>query len=112
VVDEALTGFLDVYNPAVRALRAKLPFLLLPTFTFRVWLGGLVAAVALLFTLSPAACADAAWMHPVAVIVGVVMAGNGLLHMGASAYRRQLLPGTYSAPLLLAAALYLLRAVL
>jgi len=35
VVDEALTDFLSVYNPIVRAVRARLPFLPLPTFTFR-----------------------------------------------------------------------------
>jgi hypothetical protein len=40
VADEALTDFLSVYNPAVRAIRARFPFLPLPTFTFRVWLTG------------------------------------------------------------------------
>src|SRR5256885_3873849 len=42
VADEALTDFLSVYNPAVRAIRARFPFLPLPTFTFPVWLGGLI----------------------------------------------------------------------
>src|SRR5256886_14787310 len=55
VVDEALTDFLSVYNPAVRAIRARFPFLPLPTFTFPVWLGGLVAVTAFLFPLAPAA---------------------------------------------------------
>jgi hypothetical protein len=37
VTDEALTGFLAVYNPTVLALRAKLPFFPMPTFEFREW---------------------------------------------------------------------------
>lgn len=52
VVDEALTDFLSVYNPAVRAIRERLPFLPLPTFTFEVWLTGLIVAV-LALTVSP-----------------------------------------------------------
>jgi hypothetical protein len=48
VVDEALTDFLSVYNPAVGAIRQKLPFLPLPTFTFGIWLTGLIIAVIIL----------------------------------------------------------------
>ena len=46
VTDEATTDFLSVYNPAVRAIRARLPFLPLPTFTFGVWLAGLILGLA------------------------------------------------------------------
>ena len=48
VADEALTDFLSVYNPAVRAIRSRFPFLPLPTFTFPVWLGGLITVTVLL----------------------------------------------------------------
>lgn len=111
VSDEALTDFLSVYNPAVRAIRAQFPFLPLPTFTFPVWLGGLVAVTLLLFALSPAAFHEAPALRPAAYVFGIVMAGNGLLHIGGSVYLRKLMPGTYSAPLILAAAIYLLLAV-
>jgi hypothetical protein len=111
VADEALTDFLSVYNPAVRAIRARLPFLPLPTFTFRVWLSGLVLAVVVLASLTPFAFRGAAWMRPIAYAFGIVMAGNGLLHLAGSAYTRKVIPGTYSAPLLLAAAVYLLASV-
>ena len=112
VVDEALTDFLSVYNPMVRAVRARFPFLPLPTFTFRVWLSGLVLAIVVLASLTPFAYRGAAWMRPVAFAFGVVMAGNGLLHLFGSAYTRKVMPGTYSAPLILAAALYLLASVM
>jgi hypothetical protein len=111
VVDEALTDFLSVYNPMVRAVRARFPFLPLPTFTFRLWLTGLVLAVVVLASLTPFAFRGAAWMRPVAYGFGIVMAGNGLLHLAGSAYSRKVMPGTYSAPLILGAAIYLLVSV-
>jgi len=39
------------------------------------------------------------------------MVGNGLLHLAGSVYLRKAMPGVYSAPLLLAAAVYLLVSV-
>jgi len=112
VMDEALTDFLSVYNPMVRAVRARFPFLPLPTFIFRVWLSGLVLAIVVLASLTPFAYRGAAWMRPVAFAFGIVMAGNGLLHLFGSSYTRKVMPGTYSAPLILAAALYLLASVM
>ncbi len=111
VADEALTGFLSVYNSAVRAIRARFPFLPLPTFTFRVWLGGLIAVTLLLFALAPAAFRGAPGLRPAACVFGIVMAGNGLLHLIGSLYLRKVMPGTYSAPLILAGAVYLLVSV-
>jgi hypothetical protein len=108
VADEALTGFLAVYNPAVRAIRQRVRFLPLPTFTLRSWLGGLVVAVIGLASLSPFAFAGAAWMAVPASAVAIVMLGNGVLHIGASIYRRRVMPGVYSAPLLIGAAVWLL----
>ena len=112
VADEALTDFLSVYNPAVRALRARFPLLPLPTFTFRVWLGGLIAATLLLCALAPAAFHGAPGLRPGAYVFGIVMAVNGLLHLGGSLYMRKAMPGVYSAPLILVAAIYLLGVVL
>jgi hypothetical protein len=53
VLDEALTGFLDVYNPIVRSARARFGWFPMPEFTFDVWLVGLCVLVALLFAISP-----------------------------------------------------------
>jgi hypothetical protein len=111
VADEAWTGFLSVYNPAVRAIRERMPFLPLPTFTFRIWLAGLVVAVIGLASLSPFAFAGAAWMAAPASAVAIVMLGNGALHIGASIVRRRLMPGVASAPLLIAAAAWVLWSI-
>jgi hypothetical protein len=111
VADEAAHDFLSVYNPAVRAIRARLPFLPLPTFGFPAWLGGLIAGIVLLLLLSPLAFAAdynvriIAW--PLAAIVGI---GNGLLHIAASLFKSRWMPGVMSAPLLIAAAVWLLAA--
>jgi len=111
VVDEARTDFLSVYNPAVLAIRARFPFLPLPTFTFPYWLGGLITVTVFLFALAPAAFRGEPGMRPAAYIFGIVMAGNGLLHLGGSVYMRKAMPGVYSAPIILAAAIYLLASV-
>jgi hypothetical protein len=108
VVDEALTDFLSVYNPTVKALRQRWRFLPLPTFSFRVWLGGLIVALIFLFALSPFAFSVAKWLAPFAYFFAAFMIVNGLQHIVASVYMRKLMPGTYSAPLLLICAAYLL----
>ena len=111
VVDEALTHFLDVYNPTVRAIRARLPWVPLPIFTYRVWLAGLIVAVLTLGALSPFAWAQAVWIRPLAFVFALIMLGNGLLHLGAALYRRRTVPGVFSAPLLVAGAIYLLAVI-
>jgi hypothetical protein len=109
VTDEAATGFLDFYNPAARAVRARLPFLPLPTFTFGVWLAGLALGVAVLLVLSPRAFRGSRWIARVALPLSVLMLANGLGHIGASFYLGRLAPGVYSAPLLLVASVWLFR---
>lgn len=111
VADEARTDFLSVYNTTARAIRARFPFLLIPTFTFRVWLTGLVVAVLVLASLTPVAFRGAPGLRPVAYVFGIVMAGNGVLHLVGSAYMRRAMPGVYSAPIILAAAGYLLASI-
>ena len=111
VADEALNGFLSLYNPIVTAAREKLPFLPFPTFRFPVWLGGLIFAVVVLLFLSRFAFRGSRWMRPLSYFIGIVMLFNGLLHFVGSVYMDRPMPGVYSSPLLLACAIYLLWAV-
>jgi hypothetical protein len=108
VADEALTDFLSVYNPAVLAIRRRLPFVPLPTFSFRLWLTGLVLGTFLLLGLTPFAARAAAWMAPVSYAFAALMIGNGLLHLAGSLISRRWLPGAISSPVLVAAAVCLL----
>ncbi len=109
VMDEAATGFLAFYNPLVRSLRARLPFLPLPTFTFGLWLAGLALGVALLLVLARPAFRGSRWIVRAALPLAVLMFANGLGHIAASFFLGRLAPGVYSAPLLLAASAWLWR---
>ena len=63
VPDEATHNFLASYNPGVLAIRARFPFLPLPTFTFGVWLSLLIAGITLLLCLSPLAFRGSRWLR-------------------------------------------------
>jgi len=110
VVDEATTGFLAVYNPTVEAIRARVPWLPLPTFTFRVWLRLLIVAVSLLLGLSVFAFRGARWLRPLAYAFAVVMLVNGTVHTVGTLYMKRAMPGVYSSPLLFAGSIWLLVA--
>ncbi len=108
VADEALTDFLSVYNTAVQAIRAKIPYLPLPSFTLDVWLAGLIFGIMLLFSLTPFVFRGSRWMAPLSYVFGALMLGNGLLHIAGSIYSARLMPGVYSAPLLVGCSVSLL----
>ncbi|PYT65129.1 MAG: hypothetical protein DMG39_30095 [Acidobacteria bacterium] len=109
VTDEAMHDFLSTYNPSVRAIRARLSFLPLPMFSFRIWLALLTAGIFFLLCLSPFAFRRDSWLRtvsrPLAILVGVL---NATLHVGSSVYFHRWIPGVYSSPFLLFAAIYLL----
>ncbi len=108
VTDEAITGFLSVYNPTVLRIREALPFVPLPTFTFQVWIGGLATGVVLLLFLTPCAARKVSWLRPVALVLAAFMVLNALGHFGGSVALGYVMPGAYSSLLLLAAAINLL----
>ncbi len=108
VADEALTDFLSVYNPIAQTVRAQLPWLPLPTFTFESWLTGLIFGIGILFCLSPFAFLGSRGMRPLYFFLGFAMTDNAFGHILGSISLGRPMPGAYSSPLLLAAALWLL----
>ncbi|MBV9075796.1 MAG: hypothetical protein JOZ10_19400 [Acidobacteria bacterium] len=117
VTDEALTGFLSVYNPTVVAMHAKLGFWPMPTFTFREWLAGLSLGIAVLAMLSPFAFRNARWLRPLFYFCAVVLAilnaightlGTILGHTVESVRFARPAPGLYSSPLLFLAGCFAL----
>ncbi len=108
VLDEAANDFLSVWNPAAERVRQVVPLLPLPTFTYPVWLGGLVLAVVVLLFMSRFAFRGRRWMAPLSYGFALLMMGNGLGHLTFSIAGARLMPGVYSSPLLLAAAVHLL----
>ena len=108
VVDEATNDFLRWYNPNVLAIRARVPWLPIPTFSFAVWISGLTIAVLALAALTPVVRRGRRWVVPLAYLFGVVHTANALWHLSASVAGNWFAPGVYSSPVLLAAALWLL----
>jgi hypothetical protein len=108
VADEALTGFLEWYNPSVRALREQYPLLPLPAFTFDVWVSLLIFAIVMLIASSFFVWKGRWAMRPISYIFAAFMLVNGLLHIAWSLYMRGFMPGVYSSPLLIAASIALI----
>jgi Protein of unknown function with HXXEE motif len=109
VVDEAANDFLSYYNPNVLALRARVPWLRLPTFEYGEWLAGLMTAVALLAVASMLIRGYSRGMAVAALVFGGLMLLNGVLHLAVSAYLGRLMPGAWSSPLLILTSAWLLR---
>ncbi len=109
VIDEALTDFLDFYNPLVLSIRSRVPWFPMPTFTFGIWLAGLAALVFLLALLGPAVRRGAAGTQLASWVLSGIMFLNGLGHLGGSLYFGRWLPGATSAPLLLIGSIVLAR---
>lgn len=113
VADEALHDFLSVYNPSVLAIRTRLPFLPLPTFTFREWISGLTAGILILLLLTLVARKGTRWIRFVAVVLGLLVGiANGMGHVATSIYARRLMPGVISAPLIIVLGAWLIREAL
>jgi hypothetical protein len=116
VTDETLTGFLSVYNPTVLALRARFAFVPLLTFSFGLWLSGLIAGIVLMLLVAPVVFRGSIWIRPVFYILAVIMVINALGHITGTILGHTVnsvrfprpMPGFYSSPLLLAASLYAL----
>lgn len=110
VADEALTGLLPLYNQIVDSMRGSLAWVPFPTFTFSVWISGLILPVFFLFALSPLVFKGHALLRPVAYILSVIMIVNAIGHVAASLYWSIWAPGVYSSPVLFLAAMMLLIA--
>jgi hypothetical protein len=108
VADEALNDFLPLYNQMVEHVRTRYRWFPFPAFTFRLWLGGLIALVVVLLSLSPLVFSGRRWLLGVAYFLGVVMVANAAGHAVGSLYWGTWMPGVYSSPVLFAAAVALL----
>jgi hypothetical protein len=115
VADEALTGFLNVYNPTVVAMRDRLGWFPMPTFEYREWLVGLIVANLILLALTPFAFRNARGLRLLAYFYAGIMLLNGMGHtiftvLGRTAASVQFprpAPGFYSSPFLLITSIYL-----
>ena len=79
----------------------------MPTFTFEVWITGLILAVLVLLVLSPLAFRGSKGVRWTAYVFSVLMFLNGTGHIVGSLYMRDWMPGVYSSPILMAASVWL-----
>ena len=119
VIDEAATGFLDVYNPTVRALRDRLGWFPMPEFRFDVWATGLAALVLGLALVTPLIDRRLLAVRVATFAFASLMVLNGAGHITGTIAGRTVatvrferpMPGTWSSPLLIGAAvLFIVRA--
>ena len=116
VADEALNGFLYIYNPTVIALREKLGWWPMPTFTFEIWVAALVTGIGILAALTPFAFRNSGWTRPIIYFCALLCIGNALVHTIATILGRTVsavhfsrpAPGFISSPILLFAGVYAL----
>lgn len=116
VADEALNGFLFIYNPTVTALRERLGWWPMPTFTFEGWLTALAVGILLLTALTPFAFLNARWLRPIFYVSAVVLIANAFAHTLATIFGRTVstvhfsrpAPGFLTSPVLLFAGIYAL----
>lgn len=119
VYDEARNGFLEIYNPTVSRLRARFPFLRFPVFSFRTWIIQLVSSIVVAVLLTPLSVHDPDLFRPIATIVAGAMILNGLSHLAGTLVGHTFrdirisrpMPGTYSSPALIGAAIWVLIAL-
>ena len=106
MTDESLTDFFSVYNSAVLAIRERFPVLKAADI-YISWILGLSAAYALV-RAGASSLSGLAVARTSGDAVSVLMIGNALGHIGSSVFMGRLMPGVYSSPVLLVAALFTL----
>ena len=101
VLDEAMSDFLPFYNQSVINLREQLGFFPAPTFSFSIWLGGLIIAIILLYLMTYIVVRGSRFIRVFTIIFAVLMIFNGLGHLLGSLYYGRILPGMWSSPFLI-----------
>jgi len=106
--EESMTGFLPFYTQSVMTLRERLGFFPAPIFSYRVWFGGLITIIILCYFLTLFVARGGKVIRTVTTVFGVLMVGNALIHLVGSVYSGRVIPGMWSSPFILAAALFLI----
>ena len=114
--DEAFTDFIGYYNATVLTLYGSFSWFPRIDLSFREWLIALVALNSVLMLLTPVAYRNSRFVRSIAYAFASAMLLDGLGHVlltlrgrtVGSAHFSGTSPGFYSAPLLLAGAVFLL----
>ena len=106
VLDETLSDFLPFYNQTVTNLKEQIGFFPAPTFSFSIWLGGLISVIIVLYLITFFVSRGGRIMQIFTLIFSILMLLNGLGHLIGSLYLGEILPGMWSSPFLVVTALF------
>ena len=111
VVDEIWHGSYGLYEDAGRLLMLLFPALELPPFQREVWFINLGGALLVLFALTWWVRVRGPLMTTASYLLAAFATANGVLHLLTVAALKNLVPGAWTALLLIAAGLYLFVAI-
>jgi len=114
VWDEAAHDFLSYYNSTVLALYGHFWWFPRMDMEFRTWIAAMLIATPVLLALTPWAYRNAGWLRPLAYVFAGIQLLNGAGPILATIRGRTVpsvhfegpAPGVYTAPLLVALAVY------
>ena len=111
IADEAYHGSFGFYADMASLITSVMPSLEVPPFRYEVWLINLVGALAVLLALTPLVRARRSLMIAGSYLLAAFVTSNAALHLYMAITMKALVPGLYTAPLMLAAGLFLFSSV-
>lgn len=111
LADEVFYGSLGLYADFARVLGWIWPSLSMPPFHREVWLLNLTGAILVLFALTWLVRQRRGVMVIASYLLAAFATANGVLHLLAAAALKSVIPGLWSAPLMIAAGLFLFLAI-
>jgi hypothetical protein len=107
ILDEAMHGTFGFYSDLETMMTNIMPSMHMAPFQFEVWLVNLTGTMVVLFALTPLVRARNPLMLPASFLFAAFLTANASLHLVMAATRQQVVTGSLTAPLVLAAGLFL-----
>lgn len=107
IIDEGLHGSFGFYSDLERLLTTIVPSLSITPFNLDVWLINMTGTLLVLFLLTPLVARGHSLMVPASFAFAAFLSGNAALHMLVALGRGEAVTGSLTAPLMLAAGLFL-----
>lgn len=111
LADEVWHGSFGLYADAGRVLNLILPSLELPAFQRELWLVNIAGAILVLFALTWLVRRRSTIMVIASYALAAFVTINGAIHLLAAAALKSMIPGLWTAPLLLAGGFFLFVAI-
>lgn len=107
ILDEAMHGTFGFYSDLEAMVTNILPSMHMAPFNFEVWLINLTGTMLVLFALTPLVRARNPLMVPASYLFAAFLTANASLHIVMAITRERFVTGSLTAPLVIAAGLFL-----